>query len=246
MTVEGLKAGPTRIFHDSHMFGGTILEHDFTGEYEDLMEVLSTAVLPLRDSTPFDKTSRPARPKRQYRKLAGQRKYSMFPVDQRALNEELSLLLRRRGWKAEPIAGTEAATATLAGPGLKGDFVKNDVFVEVEFGNVASMHRDLFKFHIANRSQQGQVGVLVTATNRLARFFDQGVTTFEAAVATKPYMSIGIQMPLWLVGIEPSDWGTIQAKYEEMQRVCEENNLDCHDFATVFGAPLDPAEEIPP
>ena len=243
MTVEELKIGPTRLVHESHMFGGTILEHNFSDEYRDLLEVLSNVELPLRESTPFKETGRPLRPKRQYRSIGGQRKYAMFPVDQGALNEELSRLLRERGWTAEPIAGTDVATAKLLGPGLKGDFVKNDVFVEVEFGNVASMHRDLLKFHIANRSQQGQVGVLVTATNRLARFFDQGVATFENAVATKPYMSIGIQMPLWIIGIEPADWQRIQATYAEMQNVCEEHGLDSHDFAAVFGAPIEPAEE---
>ena len=244
MPVEELKVGPIRVQHESHMFGGTILEHNFSEEYGDLLEVLSTVDLPLRDSLPFKETGRPLRPKRQYRSIGGQRKYAMFPVDQGALNEELSRLLRHRGWTAEPIAGTDAATAKLLGTGLKGDFVKKDVFVEVEFGNVASMHRDLLKFHIANRSQQGQVGVLVTATTRFAKFFDQGVATFENAVATKPYMSIGIQMPLWIVGIEPADWSQIQAKYEEMQLVCQENGLDSHDFADVFGAPIDPSEEI--
>lgn len=243
MGVEELQVGPIRLMHESHMFGGTILQHNFADEYRDLLEVLSTVDLPLRESTPFKETGRPLRPKRQYRSIGGQRRYAMFPVDQGALNEELSRLLRQRGWTAEPIAGTDAATAKMLGPGLKGDFVKNDVFVEVEFGNVASMHRDLLKFHIANRSQQGQVGVLVTATNRLARFFDQGVATFENAVATKPYMSIGIQMPLWIVGIEPADWQQLQAKYEEMQKVCQEHGLESHDFAAVFGAPIDPSEE---
>ena len=92
----------------------------------------------------------------------------------------------------------------MAGPdtplGLKGDFVRNGVFIEVEFGNVASMHRDFFKFQIANRSGAGAVGVLVVATDRFSRFFDSGVATFEIAERNRPFLAIGIQMPLWING----------------------------------------------
>ena len=245
MPVEELQVGPVRLLHESHMFGGTILEHKFPDQYGDLLEVLGHLQLPLRESQPFKEVGRPLTPKRQFRSIGGHRKLAMFPIDQGALNVELSKQLRARGWDSEPIASGDPATAHLVGTGLKGDFVKNHVFIEVEFGNVASMHRDLLKFHIANRAQLGQVGVLVTATQRFAKFFDQGVATFENAVATKPYMSIGIQMPLWIVGIEPANWDPIQDRYDEMRLVCEEHGLDTHDFAAVFGAPIDPSQEAP-
>jgi hypothetical protein len=246
MRYEELRIGPIKLLHSSHMFGGTILQHNFPHEYQDFLDVLSNLNLPLRESSPFKSTGRPLTPKRQFRTIAGEHRLAMFPVDQGALNRELSERLRERDWDTEPIAGSEPATAALLGQGLRGDFVKNQVFVEVEFGNVASMYRDLLKFHIASRAQQGEVGILVTATQRLARFFDQGVATFQNADGTRPYMSIGIQMPLWIVGIEPADWGLIEKKYQEMQRVCEANDLRTHDFAAVFGAPIDPSKEEPP
>ena len=64
---------------------------------------------------------------------------------------------------------------------LRGDFEKNGVFVEVEFGNVASLYRDLFKFHIAGTSGAAEVGIIVVATAQLAAFFDQGQATWETA-----------------------------------------------------------------
>ena len=52
--------------------------------------------------------------------------------------------------------------------GLLGDFAKGGIFVEVEFGNMASAFRDLFKFQIASRSGAGRLGVLVVASDRVA------------------------------------------------------------------------------
>jgi hypothetical protein len=178
------EVGPVQLLHCSHMFGGTILRYDFQEEYGDFLDVLSNVELPLRESLPF-RTSRPSTPKRQKRKIGGQTEYA-FPIDQGPLNLELDQQLRDRNWTTQPIAGIEPATAGIRGPRLKGDFVKNGIFVEIEFGNVASMYRDLLKFHVASRARAGQVGILVTATQRLAKFFDQGVATFESAYATLP------------------------------------------------------------
>ena len=87
----------------------------------------------------------------------------MFPVDQGALNRQLHTALRSIGWTAEPIASGQPL-GTKADISLRGDFAKAGVFIEVEFGNTASLYRDLFKFQIANRSNTGEVAVLIVAT----------------------------------------------------------------------------------
>jgi hypothetical protein len=53
-----------------------------------------------------------------------------------------------------------------------------------------------------------------------------------------PYLSIGIQMPVWFIGIEPSDFADIAERYEEMRDVCERNGVACHPFEDAFGEPL--------
>jgi hypothetical protein len=58
-------------------------------------------------------------------------------------------------------------------------------------------------------------------------------------------MSIGIQMPLWIVGIEPADWEPIHRKYEEMRDVCEANGLEAHHYDLIHRAPIDPGEASP-
>ncbi len=101
------------------------------------------------------------------------------------------------------------------------------------------MHRDFFKFQIANRASAGEVGVLVCATERLAKFFDSCVMTFEAAKRHIPYLAIGIQMPILFIGIEPVDFDGVGARYEQMRAFCEENGLLCHAFEAAFGAVVD-------
>jgi hypothetical protein len=55
-------------------------------------------------------------------------------------------------------------------------------------------------------------------------------------------MGIGIQMPIWIVGIEPESFDGIGVRYEEMRRTAEENHLPCHDFASVLRLEVPPPE----
>src|SRR5574340_1300450 len=114
-----------------------------------------------------------------------------------------------------------------------GDFARNGIFVEVEFGNQASLYRDLFKFQVAGKSGVGQVGVLVVAVEAVASMMDQGVATYEQAVRLLPYMNIGLNLPTLLVGLDLNDWTGIEARYEEMRAVAEANGLTCLPFDSV-------------
>jgi hypothetical protein len=228
-----------RIAAESHLFGETIVEHGFPRVYDELMDVLGGTELPLRAAEPFTAQGRPATPKRQTKQIGGRRAFALFPIDQAALNHHLDDRLRERGWGAQPIAAGRPL-GTPADLALRGDFTKEGVFIEVEFGNSASLFRDLFKFQIASRSGAGEVAVLIVATAQMAKFFDSGVATFEQAVGLIPYMRIGIQMPVWIVGIEPSSWEPVRERYELMQRVATDNQLQCHAFEVIFGSVLEP------
>jgi hypothetical protein len=240
------EGGPMlRIASESHLFGETIAEHGFPSEYDELLGVLGSAALPLRPAEPFTERGRPATPKRQMKQIGGHRALALFPVDQAALNRELQDQLRAAGWTAEPVAAGHPLGIP-ADLSLRGDFEKEGVFVEVEFGNSASLFRDLFKFQVASRSGAGEVAVLIVATAELAKFFDSGVATFEQATGLIPYMRIGIQMPVWIIGIEPTSWEPIRDRYDLMHGVAEGHGLTCHPFEAVFGSALEsetPLEE---
>jgi hypothetical protein len=228
---------------DSHLHGDVIAEHSFPLEYDSLIGLIGALEIPLRDAGPFRDTGRPLSPKRHVRSIGGLKKPFLLPVDQGALNGAIKKQLRAEGWSTEPVAsgGLVAGDERL---GLRGDFARGKVFVEVEFGNAASFFRDLFKFQVANRAQKGDVGVLLVATDKFARFFDSGVTTFEGAQRAKPYMAIGLQMPVWIIGIEPLSFDSIGARYAEMWEVCQANGVDCHDFNSVMTSD-DASAEVP-
>jgi hypothetical protein len=234
------ESGAMKIRSASHLHGETILRHDFPACYSDIMGVLQELVVSLRDAGPFQ-VGRGKPPKRQERRIGGLRRYAMMPVHQVDMNRAIRNAMRERNWDKEPLAA-HIPGGTPVDNLLRGDFVKEGVFVEVEFGNVASMFRDLFKFQIAARSGVGEVAVLIVAVAQMAKLIDQAVATFEQADGLRPYMAIGIQMPIWIAGIEPSSYGPVKSRYDEMFAVATANGLDCHDFATAMGAPM-PVED---
>ena len=71
-----------------------------------------------------------------------------MPVDQASMNGRIRTSLAALGWHPEPYILIDREGKPID-TRLRGDFEKSGVFVEVEFGNVASYFRDLFKFHIA-------------------------------------------------------------------------------------------------
>jgi hypothetical protein len=160
----------------------------------------------------------------------------MFPIDQAAMNRLIDTRLRTLGWTPQPIARGDLVAGRIPN-GLLGDFAKGGIFVEVEFGNMASAFRDLFKFQIASRSGAGRLGILIVASDKVGRFFDQGVATYEQVTRLLPYMGIGLQLPTLVVGLDLNDWSAVKERYEEMRAVAEGRGLDCHPFDTVFGAP---------
>jgi hypothetical protein len=220
----------TRI--ESHQYAETVLQGQFRDEWEQLLDVLGTLEVPLRPAGPFTSTGRPKSPKRQSRVIGGRRASALMPVDQAAMNKLIRDALSKLGWNAEPYILIDREGHPID-TRLRGDFEKSGVFVEVEFGNVASFYRDLFKFHIAGTTGAAQVGVIVVATDALARLFDQGQARFEQAVSLLPYMRAGVQLPTAIVGLDVNDWGWIRARYDEMKALVESNGEACHSFDSV-------------
>lgn len=217
----------------SHQYAETVLQGQFREEWEQLLDVLGTLDVPLRAPSPYTRTGRPKSPKRQTRQIGGIRASALMPVDQAEMNGQIRESLARLGWNPEPYILIDREGRPID-TRLRGDFEKSGVFVEVEFGNVASFYRDLFKFHIAGTTGAAQVGVIVVATDALARLFDQGQARFEQAVSMLPYMRAGVQLPTALIGLDVNDWSRVRARYGEMQALVEENGEQCHSFEAVM------------
>lgn len=221
-----------RLESSSHLHGELVAEHRYASEHQSLLRALSSLPLLLRNDIEFSEAA-PRTPKRHRKSIAGRAAFHLLPVSQSKLNKSIESALVADGWERQPRVTGNLSTDE-GKLNLKGDFAKNGVFVEVEFGNTASLFRDIFKFQVANRSGAGQVAVAICAMDRFARFFDSGVTTFEAATRLLPYLAIGIQMPIWFLGIEPDDYSPVKKRYREMQLLCEKHKLACHEFDVVF------------
>lgn len=159
------------------------------------------------------------------------------------LNDALDASLVQLGWNRQPFVLGETLGTPLDSY-LKGDFERSGVYVEVEFGNTASLFRDLFKFQVAGRSGIGKVGVLVVATAAVTRLFDSGVATYEQAVNLLPYMKIGLTLPTVVVGLDIVDWAPVKERYAEMYQVAAANGVECHSFELVRGTD-DPTTAVP-
>jgi hypothetical protein len=224
-----------------HRDADAILEGRFSALWGELRDTLAEISPPLRPFEPFTAGQRPDTPKR-HKVRASPPTYRMLPIDQSALNLEIDGRLRGLGWTSQPYA-LEAVTGGRLPTYLQGDFAKQSVFVEVEFGNQASLFRDLFKFQIAGQTRAGDVGVLVVATDRMARFFDSGVATYEQALRLMPYMRIGLSLPTAIVGLDlaDGDWEVVGRRYGEMQAIAEANGVICRSFEDAWRAPsVDP------
>ena len=229
-----------RLRIESHRHAEAVLEGNYQDEWQDLLDVLGTLDVALRPAGPYTPTGRPKTPKRQVRRFGGRSASVLLPVDQTAMNARIDAELVARGWTRQPwiLVGQDGQPIDTH---LRGDFEKSGVFVEVEFGNVASLYRDLFKFHIAGTSGAAEVGVIVVATAQLAAFFDQGQATWEQATRLLPYMRVGLQLPTAIVGIDVNDWTAIRARYDEMYALLESNEETAHAFDVVLREP--PTEE---
>jgi hypothetical protein len=221
---------------ESHRYAEDVLEARFRDEWHEVREVLGTLEVPLRPAGPYTRQGRPKTPKRQQRDFGGRRANVLLPIDQSAMNGLIDDALVTLGWKRQPWVLVDQDGQPID-TRLRGDFEKNGVFIEVEFGNVASLYRDLFKFHIAGTSGAAEVGIIVVATAQLAAFFDQGQATWETATGLLPYMRVGLQLPTAIIGLDVNDWSRVQQRYDEMLAVLETNGETGHAFETVLREP---------
>lgn len=115
---------------------------------------------------------------------------------QRGYNKALQVEFTKRGWKPQP--------RLLSDPRLIGDAQKNDVLVEVQFGNSATLYRDYYKFHYGLTHNLLALAVLIVPTNPL-RFFPTRPPSVsnmaEFDLACRYFKLLPIPVPILLVGL---------------------------------------------
>lgn len=104
--------------------------------------------------------------------------------------------------------------------GLRCDFEKNGVLVEVEFGNARSYYQDYIKFMLAKRYRSARLGLLLCPTASFAGLLCElgrkraennivreqaasygGMMSFEKAARELPYLGFMFDMPIVVAGV---------------------------------------------
>jgi Restriction endonuclease BglII len=130
-------------------------------------------------------------------------------------NKEIKSALSSMGWNCE--------TRILTEIGLRCDFEKNGVWVEVEFGNARVYYQDYIKFLLALRHRTARLGILLCPTNAFAQLLCDlgqrrarvrsdnksehrasysGMMSYEKAMRELPFLEFFLTGSIVIAGIE--------------------------------------------
>jgi hypothetical protein len=93
-------------------------------------------------------------------------------------------------------------------PRLIGDFRKNDIFIEVQFGNSSTIYRDYYKFHYGLTHGHLSLAVLIVPTDP-KKFFPTRLKSIsnmaEFNLADRNFKLLPIPVPIMLIGLLPEN-----------------------------------------
>ena len=127
-------------------------------------------------------------------------------------NKRINDGLVKQGWKSERKVIEEI--------GLRCDFEKNGIWVEVEFGNARSYYQDYVKFMLARKYCDARLGLLLCPVTSFASLLCElgrqramensvrerapvysGMMSYEKAVRELPYLGFMFEMPIVVAGV---------------------------------------------
>lgn len=127
-------------------------------------------------------------------------------------NKRINEGLTKTGWNSEQ--------KVVADLGLKCDFEKNGIWVEVEFGNARSYYQDYVKFMLAKKYRSARLGLLLCPTMSFANLLCElgqqrarensvrdrspvysGMMNYEKAARELPFLGFMFEMPIVVVGV---------------------------------------------
>jgi len=119
---------------------------------------------------------------------------------QTAYNKKFEEEFKKLDWELKPFLNKE--------PRLIGDFRKNSVFVEIQFGNSATIYRDFYKFQYGHRNGLLSLSILIVPTNP-SSFFPSRVKSVsnmaDYNLAKRYFTILQIQVPIIIIGLLPNN-----------------------------------------
>ena len=124
-----------------------------------------------------------------------------FDVKQGLLNSMIDFSFEKSGWETQPYIDTRTNRES----SQKGDFAKTtecglNVLVEVEFGNVASSFRDLYKFNLAYSLDSYDCAIFILPEKALAKRIDT-IQHFDGARKLIEDAREFMNIPILLIGV---------------------------------------------
>ena len=124
-----------------------------------------------------------------------------FDVKQGLLNSMIDSSFEKLGWETQPYIDTRTNRES----SQKGDFAKTTecgikVLVEVEFGNVASTFRDLYKFNLAYSLDSYDCAIFILPEKALAKRIDT-IQHFDGAKRLIEDAREFMNIPILLIGV---------------------------------------------
>ncbi|HYN80039.1 MAG TPA: BglII/BstYI family type II restriction endonuclease [Gemmatimonadaceae bacterium] len=121
----------------------------------------------------------------------------------RWLDNELCIT---RDWDWHPLIINADPDDQSGKSGLRSDYRKDRIEVEVQFGNVARYTYDIYKMAISLAREQADVGIMVVSTKRFAGIIGGNIAYFERAVRELAHSRLTLIVPLVVIGVEPETW----------------------------------------
>jgi hypothetical protein len=120
-------------------------------------------------------------------------------LHQTAYNQAFADSFRELGWEMQPKLKDT--------PRLIGDFRKEPVFGEVQFGNSSTLYRDFYKFQYGLQNGLLSLAVLIVPTNP-AQFFPNRPRSVhnmaEYDLALRYFTILPISVPTLIIGLKPN------------------------------------------
>ncbi|MFO8010269.1 MAG: BglII/BstYI family type II restriction endonuclease [Dehalococcoidia bacterium] len=116
--------------------------------------------------------------------------------NQRGYNKAFEEEFLKYQWETQPLL--------YHNPRLIGDFRKNDIFVEIQFGNSATLYRDYYKFHYGLTYGLLSIAVLIVPVNPKEFFPTRPRSVSNMAdfnLAYRYFKLLPIPVPILLIGL---------------------------------------------
>jgi len=122
-------------------------------------------------------------------------------LHQTAYNKNFEDIFGDLEWEQKPFLSES--------PKLIGDFRKNAVFVEVQFGNSSTIYRDFYKFQYGHRNGLLSLSILIVPTSPFKFFPNRDKKSIsnmaEYHLAKRYFTILQIQVPTIIIGLLPKN-----------------------------------------